>query len=408
MAVLLCCSAFFSAAETALFSLSRRDLHGIEHSPGLVHRLIVRLRSEPQALLMTVLFGNMVVNVLYYSLATLGALAAARAGWRGAVYGLGIGSLLVLIVCGEVGPKAVAVTIPMRFAHLAAVPLFFFQTLIYPVRRVLGVVMKAATAVTRGPARGAYVTAEELHLLIHATGERGVIAHTERDMMHDIIEFAQIPVREVMVPRVDVVAFEVNGDLADFCDLIRRRRIGNVPVYEGNIDNVIGFVYSRDVLLGAPSSIRECMHPVPLFVPDTARIEPVLHQFRERKSQFAIVVDEYGGCAGIVTLEDIVEEIVGDIRDEFDALTTPVRSIGPDQYVLSGSLGIRDWSGILGVEIGRSDVKTLGGFVVQRLGRLPREGDVIRFRNLILTVQKVSRRRVAEVLIERVSAEDLA
>jgi len=400
MAVLLALSAFFSASETALFSLGRRDLRRIERSPGFAHGLILKLRSAPQDLLTTVLFGNMLVNVLYFSVATVAATSVLS---RGAAYAFGAGSLVAVIICGEVVPKAVAVAVPLRFARLAAGPLFFFQKCIYPVRKALGVVMRVSAAVARGRGQAAYVTPEELQLLIHATGERGIIGLGERDMMHEIMQFAEIRVREVMVPRVDVVAFEVNGSVEELRKLVRQKGIAKLPVYEGNIDNVVGTVDAREVLLSGSKNVRGCVRPVPLFVPETALIESVLQQFRERECQFAVVVDEYGGWAGIVTLEDIVEEIVGDISDEFDTDAQPVRRIGKDKYLLSGGVSIRDWSEIFDIDLELAEVETLGGFIVLHLGRLPREGDSVELGNLVLTVQKVSRRRVAQVLIERVN-----
>ena len=405
MAMLLGVSGFFSASETALFSLRRRDLRHLEHSPGFLHGLILKLRSDPQGLLTTVLFGNMLVNVLYFCLATV---AAAGAGQRGLAYALGLGSLIALIIGGEVVPKAVAVAIPLRVSRLAAAPLFFLHKGIYPLRKALGVVAKISAALSREEERAAYVTPEELQLLIRATGERGLIALSERDMMHEIMEFAEIRVREVIVPRVDVIAFEVNGDVGEFRKLVEETGITKVPVYEGNIDNVIGIVYARDVLLSDSQNVRDSLRPIPLFVPDTARIEPVLHQFRERKCQFAVVVDEYGGWAGIVTLEDIVEEIVGDISDEFDTDVEPVQKIGPDKYVLSGGVSIRDWSEIFGIDLDLAEVATLGGFIVLRLGRLPHEGEAVRLGNLVFTVRRISGRRVAEVLIERINGEESA
>ena len=407
MAVLLGLSGFFSASETALFSLRRDDLRRIEHLPGFAHTLILKLRADPQGLLTTVLFGNMLVNVLYYCLSTVAAMALASKGAGRAAYAFGLCSLLALIIGGEVVPKAVAVAVPLGCARLAAVPLFFFRKFIYPVRKALRVVTRVSAVLTRGRGAAAYVTPEELQLLIRATGERGLIAHTERDMMHEIMEFSRIRVREVMVPRVDVVACEITDGIGEFRNLVEENGITKVPVYEGRIDNVVGIVYARDVLLSDSANIRDHLRPIPLFVPETALIEPVLHQFREHHCPFAIVVDEYGGWAGIVTLEDIVEEIVGDISDEFDvASAEPVRKVGPDRYALSGGLSIRDWSEIFGIDLDLADVETLGGFIVLRLGRLPREGDTMRLGNLAFTVQKVARHRVTEVLIERTNGDE--
>jgi len=403
MAVLLGLSGLFSASETALFSLSRRHLRQLERTPTFAHGLVIGLRSDPESLLTTVLFGNMLVNVLYYCLATVAALAAAGAGRDGWAYALGGGSLIALVIGGEVVPKAIAVAAPMRCSCLAAVPLSFFQKGILPVRWLLRGVSRASRVVTRGHRPRAYVTPEELQLLIRATGERGVIALAEQDMMHEIIEFAEIRVREVMIPRVDVVACEISDPIAEFRKLVERTGIAKMPVYEDNIDNVVGTVDARDVLLREADNLRECIRPVPLFVPETAQIERVLHQFRRRKCQFAVAVDEYGGWAGIVTLEDIIEEIVGDISDEFDAKVEAVREIDPDTYVLSGSVSIRDWSELFGLDVELAEVETLGGFIVLRLGRLPHQGDSVELGNLRFTVRKVSRRRVAEVLVARIN-----
>ncbi len=401
MAVLLGLSAFFSASETAFFSLRRRDLRQLEQTPGFAGGLILRLRSNTQSLLTTVLFGNMLVNISYFALATTATLAASSAGKNALAYALGVGFLAVLIIGGEVVPKAVAVAVPMRFARLAAVPLFLFQKATMPVQKVLGVVIRIPSALLAGRQTAAYLTREELQLLIRATGESGVIDRGERDLMNEVMEFAEIRVREVMVPRVDAVAFEVGANLEQVRLIVREKEISTVPVYEGAIDNVIGVVDAKEVLLSDARALRDHLRPVPLFVPEVARIEPVLHQFRELKCSFAIVVDEYGGWAGIVTLEDIVEEIVGDISDEFEASTKPVRRVGPDQYVLSGSVSIRDWTEIFGISVDLAGVETLGGFIALRLGRLPREGDTVTFGNLTLTVRTIARRRAAEVLIER-------
>ncbi|MFH1730480.1 MAG: hemolysin family protein [Planctomycetota bacterium] len=403
MAVLLGLSGFFSASETALFSLRRVELRRLERSSGFVNGLILKLRSDTQGLLTTVLFGNMLVNVLYFCLA---AAAATSAPTQAAALAVGFGSLASIIICGEVVPKAVAVAIPLWFSTVAAAPLFFFHKTILPVRKALAAVTKLSAVVSGGGEQAAYVTPEELQLLIRATGERGQIAVTERDMMHEIMEFGETRVREVMLPRVDVVAVEADDDAAEIRRLVEKTNVTTMPVYEDNIDNIIGVVSAPDVLLSDSQRISDHVQPVPLFVPETARIETVLHQFRERRCQFGVVVDEYGGFAGILTLEDIVEEIVGDISDEFDVeKAEPVRQLGPDRFVLSGGLSIRDWSELFGLDLDLAEVETLGGFIALRLGRLPSEGESVTLGNLTFTVRKVSRRRVTEVLIERVNGE---
>jgi putative hemolysin len=400
LVALLGLSGFFSASETALFSLGRGDLRRLERTPGIINEAIVRLRKDPQDLLVCVLFGNMLVNVLYYALSTV---LSTGLSTPGAAWVASLACLIGLIMFGEVFPKAVAVAIPLRVARIAALPLSILHRIIHPVRRGLAILTRLSAALSGGQQQVAYVTPEELQLLIRATGERGEIGLGERDMMYEIMEFAEIRVREVMVPRVDVVAFEVDGDLDEFARRVRETGVAKLPVYQGRIDEVIGVVSARDVLLSG-KTLREALQPVPLFVPETALIEAVLHQFRERRCQVAMVVDEYGGWAGIVTLEDIVEEIVGDISDEFDSpADQPVRKIDDDTYVLSGGVSVRDWSDLFGIDVDLAEVETLSGFLALQLGRLPRVGDCVVLGNLRLTVRTVVRRRAVEVLIERLA-----
>lgn len=385
-----------------MFSLSRENLRMLEQNPTFVNRLILKLRSDSQSLLSTVLFGNELTNVFYYSVATVAAIRATQAGNHALAAGIGIGSLVALVMFGEITPKNMAVVMPMRFAKIVAIPLYTFQKIIWPVRKVLSGILAFFTKFTRGKEAQPYVTPEELQHLIKATGSRGHIAQVEGDMMREVMEFAQIRVPEVMVPRVNVVAYEVNGPVDVLREKLRPLGISKIPIYEGTIDNVIGIVYAHDVFL-SNLSIRESIKPVPLFVPESARIEQVLQQFREKRCQFACVVDEYGGWAGIITLEDIIEEVVGDISDEYDPTHESVKQLGPDKYILSGSVSIREWSQIFGIGIDLAEAETLSGYIMLTLGRIPVEGDRVEVGNLRLTVQRVVRRYASEVLVERLN-----
>jgi len=404
MAGLLCLSAFFSGSETALFSLSREQRRRLQESKRRSAWLIDRLLHDPKALLVTVLFGNMLVNVGFFSLSYTLAESIrhdARYGTTGATV-VGLMGLFTLIVFGEVMPKSMAIQFALPISRLACGPIYLLAKLFRPIRYVFGSVLDVALRFSdRFHSPQGYITAEELKMLIGLCERHGVIDRDEQRMIQDVVEFADIRVREVMVPRVDMALFRLGGRVDEFLALARERRVSKIPVYENTIDEIVGIVHVRDLFLHAEDDVRDHVRPV-LFVPESKTVESLLREFRREHRQIAIVVDEYGGTEGLVTLEDILEEIVGEIGDEFDQPEPePVRRIEEDRYLLSGDLSIREWSGIFGFDVGRGRMNTLGGFVTSLLGHLPRPGERVDYKNLSFEVEAMRGRRVATVLLER-------
>ena len=405
MAALLGASAFFSGAETALFNLSREQLRRFRTSRSPFRRVTAHLMDEPRRVLVTVLFGNMMVNVAFF---VMGVMLMHEVGLRqpdtAGTWRFVIGTLtpLLVIVFGEVTPKSVAATMPGRLAPVAALPLMALGYLVLPVRLVLGyaIVLPLARLITGGrrDERG-FVTTEELQAIVEVAENEGTVSSAESDMLADILELGEVKVREVMTPRVDIVGCGVGTPTRGVLPIFRQSMKTKILVYDGRMDNVVGAVYAKTALLNPEAPLADLVRPV-LYVPESKTVESLLKTFRARRSQFAVVVDEYGGLAGLVTLEDCLEAIVGEIEDETDVpAADPVQRLGPAQYLLAGNLSIRSWEDLFGMDLpeGGGRYTTVAGFVTRLLERLPRPGDTARWRNLEFAVEAIRRRRVTRV-----------
>ncbi len=407
MALLLCASAFFSGSETALFNLSRDQLRRFRAARSPLRVLAARLMDDPRRLLVTVLFGNMAVNVAFFAMSVMLTLDVARNhparanAWR---FGIAVIAPMLVIIFGEVTPKSLAATMPERLAPVAAGPLALLQYVVLPVRMVLGylVVWPLERIITgRRPERRALVTSEELQAIVEVSAREGAVSPEEGDMLVEILELAELRVREVMTPRVEIVACDVATPTAEALDLFRRTRHSKIVVYDGDVDHVRGVVYAKTAFLNPERPLARLVQPVH-YVPETKSVESLLREFRADRIQFALVVDEYGGLAGLVTLEDCIEEIVGEIEDTDDApAADPVRSVGEGEYVLAGNLAIRSWAELFDQDRpnGGGRYSTVAGFVTSLLGHMPAPGDTVRWRNLEFTVEGVRRRRVTRVRV---------
>ena len=400
MGALLVMSGFFSGSEAALFSLTREQLAEIKGKKSKSGDAILRMLDSPGRLLATVLFGNMVVNILFFSLSSVVAMDLGRQVSPIAGAAVGFIALLLVIVFGEVSAKTIGVNRSEGFARLAAVPLLYVCRFLYPFSHTIERATSFLTRlIPRHEEEGSHVRPEELKMLVDMSGEEGGISLDARTMIHEVIELAEDRIKDAMVPRVDMTAFDLSRTPAEFMELVRRTRYKRIPVYEGTIDNIAGFITARDVFLKPEAELRTLARPM-AFVPDNKTLEDMLRQFRNEGTQIAIALDEYGGVSGLITLEDIVEEVVGEIEDEFDKKEEPIRRFVPKRYLLSGHVKTREWYNLFGAAPGNPRADTVGGCVTALLGRLPKEGEVVHHGNLRFTVQKVRRRRVEQVMVE--------
>ncbi|MEN8150501.1 MAG: hemolysin family protein [Planctomycetota bacterium] len=396
MGVLLLLSAVFSGSETAFFSLSRAAIRSFSEEKGLPAAFVTNLCRNPRELLVTVLLGNLAVSVGYFSLA--GVLAIQAGGTWGVVVSVLI--LLLYILVGEFLPKGFALVHPEPVCRAVAAPLWALGKAIWPVRRGLGAVVAAAAFLTRSPsARESLVTVEELKDYVRLSGAAGGLADDEREMVRDVIELGRIRLREVLVPRVDMVAVDIDDDRETLLAVAREKQVSKVVVIEGEPDRVRGWVSVKDFLYHEDRGIRDLLREIPA-VPETKTAESLLREFRDTGAQMALVVDEYGGTEGIVTPEDLVEEIVGEISDEYDPEAGRVQRIAKGTAIVPGELPIREWEERSDLPLPRGKYDTVGGFVLETLGRLPRPGDQAAVEGVRFTVLRVRRSRILSLLAD--------
>ncbi len=412
--LLLAFSAFFSASETAFFSLSKLQVKRQKEEGGPTGRRVAELLSRPQRLLVTILVGNTVVNTGAASLATLITHDLARSAglpleWL-IVLEIVVVTLVILLV-SEVTPKALAFRHNEEIARAATLPISASTWLLLPlVKPVLAITGSLRSR--GGDADHAHFTSEELKALLEVGAEEGSLEEDEKELIHSIFEFGETTVREVMVPRIDMVCLPHDTSFDEAVELIRREGHSRVPMYREQVDNVVGILYAKDMIpflhqRQAPEALDQLAR-LPYFVPEGKKIDELLREFQANRIHMAIVVDEYGGTAGLVTLEDILEEIVGEIQDEFDAEAPPWRRTADDGWVIDSGMLLEDVNALLEEEVLSTDedYETLGGFIYELAGEVPKAGDSFEHLEWRFTVMTMKRHRIGLVKAKRKEQEE--
>lgn len=403
MLSLLCFSAFFSATETAFFSLTREEVNRFGKSSSKSERLVHTLLKTPKHLLTTILLGNMLANIGFYCASYGVAQKIAVDSTYGSLWVAGAVcafSLLTIIIMGEVIPKNIAVKIPDQYSRWAAMPIYIFDKIFLPFRVILTSIINLISKVfDKGGGDEKCVTIDELKMLVEFSEKQGIVDQEERSMIHGILDFKRAQIKEIMLPRVDMNLFDIADPVQELIELARETKETKFPIYEETPDNIIGIVHAKDIFLNPKAQLRDILKPVQ-FVPEPKSIEGLLRQFRREGSQLAIVVDEHGGTAGLITLEDIIEEIVGEIQDEHEKPRETINKINENKYLISGNLSLRDWSDTFGVEIEPMGVDTIGGLVIALLEHIPQKGDFVKYEDFVFTVDGVRKRRITSILQE--------
>jgi CBS domain containing-hemolysin-like protein len=396
MLLLLAGSAFFSGVETAFFSLSRRQISLLKKSEHKLQNLA--LSGRPRQLLSCLLFGNMVVNVLFFAAASV---LTVRIRQQVGVTAAAVNACLtfcLLVLLGEILPKSLAYANSKSISVAAALPAFLCLRIFSPVVSVFRLlIVEPVIRLFLGPAKPPRpVTKGEFKLLIEQVRKRGLITADENRLMTEIIELELLKVRDCLRPRVDMIACDVTDSPETARDLMLKNRLTKLPVYIRTIDNILGLVHLRHILLKPHTPLDRLVQQVN-FVPEQKTVESLLEFFRKTHTDTAIVVDEYGGIAGSVRLEDIAEELLGPIEPEGGI--EPIEQLGPFEYRLAGNLPIHDWAEAFGIEPTGVRLSTIGGLVTNLLGKIPRSGDVAYLKNLKFTVERVRRRRIETLIL---------
>ncbi|MBI5668130.1 MAG: HlyC/CorC family transporter [Chloroflexi bacterium] len=316
-----------------------------------------------------------------------------------------IPTAVVTLVLGDLVPEAVGSTQADKIAPWVILPMRALIVILSPMVKVIIWVSKVLAAMFGSAALVNVYTEEEIMTMLDASEKEGEIENVEKEMIYSVLEFDDTLAREVMVPRIDIVAVEIDTPVQEALQAFIDTGHSRIPVYEGTIDNIKGLLYAKDLLnlwrTGEQKPIRDIMRKA-FFVPESKRCDVLLKELQTSKIHMAVVVDEYGGTAGLVTIEDLIEEIVGDIQDEYDVNEeADYVQKGPDEYVVDASMNLDDFSELLGVELAAEDSDTLGGFIFAQLGRVPEARETIDLPTMTLRVDSIEGRRIRKVHVVR-------
>ena len=419
--VLTVLEGFFVSAEIAIISIRRSRLDQLSEDGNRQARRVRHLKDDPGRFLAVVQLGLTVLGFFASAYAAVN-ISTEFAKFLKTFPAIGDGAdglallivtvLLALftIVFGELVPKSIGLAYAERLSMLVAGPVEWIARLLGP---IVWLLTRLTSAITKllgvSMSSDAQMTAEELKLIVERGGEQGILEAEEEQMINAVIELGDRRLHEVMVPRIAIVALPVTATLDEAIDLIVEEGHSRVPVYEESIDGVIGIVYAKDLLpvLKVGSNARPTVRALlrtPLFVPESMSIDDLLHEFQRRKVHIAIVLDEYGGTAGLLTIEDLLEEIVGEIQDEYDVEEPMVVRLSPDEVRIDGRVDVDELAEIFEIPLALEDADeydTVGGLIFHRLGKVPKPGDEVRLNGLKLTVETTDGRRVGKVLAVR-------
>ena len=395
--VLLLLSGFFSSAETALFSISRAKARHIAKEKGLTNALIKKMKDDPHRLLSTILIGNNLVNVGAAALATAMMIELVASNAVGIATGI---MTALILIFGEIIPKSLATRNNVLIARLVILPLYWLSILFAPIIYLLNFIPK----LTRKVQRKSRVTEEELMTFVEVVEEEGGIEEEEKELIHNIFEFDDTSASEIMTPRADMFVINVNDDLN--VEAVIRSGFSRIPVIEEDIDHVIGILNIKDLFMHQVASAKQAdarsVMGEPYFVPENKKLDHLLQEFKRRKQHIAIVVDEHGGVSGLITLEDALEEIVGEIVDETDKVEPHIVKLNRNEWRVLGKSEIEDVNDKLAMEIpDTKEYDTFSGYVLDQIGRIPHEKEDILLDNFVVTVNEMDGTRIKEYIVRK-------
>lgn len=402
---LILLEAFFSGSEMALISCDRIKLRHQAQEGSKRAQLAERLLNRPDQLLATTLLGTNLALVTNAAVATL--LCVLLLGEGREFYATLFLSPLVVLF-GEMLPKAYFRHHADRLTPLLAVPLYFCLRLLTPLSGIIRRVSDFLLIPLRisPDDRNPYITREELKFLVQEGNHHAQIDTEERRMIHKIIDFGETTVDEAMVPLIEVVALPSSATVADAVALVSEHQFSRIPVYEERIDQIVGVVHAFDLLGADPgTSLGSLMRPA-YYVPETKLVDDLLQEMQRHRMQMAIVVDEYGGVVGIVTVEDLLEEIVGEIEDEYDEEPPPLKRLPDGSYVVDARIEVDRLTEELGLELPEGEYETLGGFLLSLFQRIPEPGEEVRYRDTRFLVTESDKRSILKVRVRLAEHQD--
>ena len=413
MAICLLMSAYFSATETAFSTMSKTKLKTMIDKGNKRAALTLKLSDNYDRLISTILIGNNIVNILLSSIATVFVISLLVTA-KGQAFSDNYSTLIstaavtvVVLIFGEITPKSVAKNHPEGFALFASPLIQFFIWVLFPVSILFSGWTKLVNRIFRRNDEESKMSQEELLMLVEEVQEEGTIDDEEGDLLRNAINFPELKAEDILTHRVDLEGFEVDTPMEEIGRIFEESRFSRLLVYQDSIDNIVGVVHSKDVFTakGLTDKPLEELISEPLFIHKTERIDDLLRDLQTNKSHMAVVLDEYGGTLGIVTMEDILEELVGDIWDEHDEVVEDYKEIAENTFRVDCSGTLAEFCDFFDLEID-SDNITINGWIMEEMDKIPACGEKFSYENLDITVIETDFRRVATIEVVRHEIED--
>nr|WP_330405555.1 hemolysin family protein [Romboutsia hominis] len=401
--ILLIGSGFFSASETALMSLSKIRIRHMKEEGVKGAKLVSNLIEEPNKLLSSILIGNNVVNIAATSISTSLFITLLK-GPEAVPLATAVMTVLVLIF-GEITPKTIAANSSEKVAIFVSKPIkaiiFILTPVVWVLNIVTNLIFKLFGIKTKG--NEPYITEEELKTMVNVGHEEGVLEIEEREIINNVFQFGDMQAKEAMVQRLDIIAIDVEDSYEEIIQQFKEEKLSRMPVYNESIDDIIGVLNIKDIIFLSDEEIAN--FDIRLYVREAfftyefKKITQLLEEMKKEKIQMAIVVDEYGGTAGIITVEDLVEVIVGDIDDEYDEEDEDIIVVKEDEYIVDGGLKISDVNELIGVRLESEEFDSIGGYIIGYLRRLPEENEVIEVDNIRFCIESLDKNRIKKIRI---------
>ena len=402
LVVLLLGSGFFSASETSLMSLSKIRIRYMEDEGVKGAKLVGSLIEKSSDLLSSILVGNNIVNIAATSVST--SLFINIFGDGGVAIATAVMTVLVLVF-GEITPKTIAANSPEKVAVVVSKPISIIMKITKPIVWVFnlltGIIFKIMGIDNDGVKP--FITEEELKAMVNVSHEEGVLEMEEREIINNVFQFGDMQAKEAMIQRLDMVAIDIEDSYDEIIELFKSEKSSRLPVYQESIDDIVGILNIKDIIFLSDEEIenfdikdyvREAF-----FTYEFKKITQLLEEMKKEKTQMAIVVDEYGGTAGLLTIEDLVEVIVGDIDDEYDEEEEEIVKINDNEYLVEGSTKISDVNEQLGINLESEEFDSIGGFIIGYLKRIPEENEIIEVEDVKFKVESIDKNRINKIRI---------
>ena len=405
--ILIALSGFFSSSETALTSVNKIKIRHMVEANVKGAKLVEKLIESPKELLGAILIGNNIVNIGASSLATVLAASLVK-GTKyqdtGIVIATGIMTILILIF-GEITPKSLAQQNAEIVSIKVSKPIATLVVILKPFVWLFTKISSFFIKILGGDPDKAqpFITEEELRTLVDVGGEEGVIEEEEKEMIFNVFEFGDSQVKDIMVQRVDITAENLETTYQELLEGIKKYRFSRIPIYDENIDDIVGILNTKDLILLSDEDkknfdIKSLMRK-PHYTFEFKKITDLFNEMKKTRNHMSVVLDEYGGTVGIVTIEDLIEEIVGEIEDEYDEHEELIVEVSKNEYQVDGSIKLDDLSEVAGIKVESDEFDSIGGFVIGILDRIPELGEQIEYENLKFTIEEIDKKRIKKVRI---------